>query len=200
MNIISRLCEVDGCERKRKAHGYCRRHLRRYKLYGDPLVVKGQWKKHGLSKTDLYRTWKGMKQRCYNRNSINYKNYGGRGITICQQWSNNFASFHDDVSPKPQGLTLDRKDNDGGYWCGKCEDCKQHGWPKNWRWGTRSEQGINQRISSINTSGHKGISLREDGKWRARIGANGKRVHLGYFTTMQEAIHAYEMAAQRYYG
>lgn len=73
-------------------------------------------RKHGLGKTKLYTTWKGMRARCQNRNCVHYKNYGGRGISICAEWDD-FKIFY--IWSLKNGykdeLTLDRIDNDGNY-------------------------------------------------------------------------------------
>lgn len=73
---------------------------------------------HGMSGTPVYRTWASMLQRCTNPNSSYYKNYGGRGITVCDSW-HDFQNFYDDVSKLPhfyeEGYSLDRIDNNGNY-------------------------------------------------------------------------------------
>lgn len=72
---------------------------------------------HGMSKTKLYRKWAGMKKRCENKNFGQYKNYGGRGITVCEEWSNSFESFMEWSINNcySDNLELDRIDNNGGY-------------------------------------------------------------------------------------
>ena len=82
--------------------------------------------------TSTYVRWASMKQRCLNPKNPAFKNYGGRGITVCERWLD-FSSFLADMGEAPEGLTLDRISNDGGYEPGNC------------RWATRSEQGRNQR-------------------------------------------------------
>ena len=79
-----------------------------------------------------YSTWYWMKQRCNNSNHPNYEYYGGRGITVCKEWKI-FKNFYLDMGRKPQGLTLDRIDNDGNY-------CKT-----NCKWATEEEQKANRR-------------------------------------------------------
>jgi hypothetical protein len=90
---------------------------------------------HNMSGTKEYVTWRNMKTRCENPNSTAYKYYGGRGITICKEWLDSFEAFYRDMGDKPEGLSIDRIDNDGGYS------------PDNCRWATQSEQCFNQRRS-----------------------------------------------------
>lgn len=77
---------------------------------------------HGLSKHPLWSTWYGMRQRCYYKRSISYKKYGGRGITICDEWLNNFQVFYDWAASNgwKKGLQIDRIDNNGDYEPNNC--------------------------------------------------------------------------------
>ena len=93
---------------------------------------------HGLTNHPLYSTWKGMKTRCLNANSQDYQHYGGRGITICQQWAESFECFLADMGPRPDGFTVERLDNNGPY------D------PDNCIWASRSTQMFNTRHSRKN--------------------------------------------------
>jgi len=133
----------------------------------------------------LYNTWATMKKRCYNPNHISYKNYGGRGITVDARWlgSDGFVNFVDAMGAKPEGYTLDRKDNDKGYS------------PENCKWSSRKEQLLNRRMRSDNTSGVEGVRwVKRDKYWLARIKVDGKEQYLGGFPTKEQAIEARKQA------
>jgi hypothetical protein len=112
--------------------------------------------KHGLCKSNPkeYAAWKNMVRRCTISSARNYLDYGGRGITVCQRWlgddgANNF--IFDMGARTSSKHSIDRIDNDGGYWCGKpeCPECGQLDRIPNCRWATDSEQQWNKRDSKI---------------------------------------------------
>lgn len=89
--------------------------------------------KHGMTESTEYTSWEGMIERCYNMNKKGYKNYGGRGIQVCDRWKETFENFLSDMSLKPsKEYSIDRIDVNGNYEPGNC------------RWATVKEQSINK--------------------------------------------------------
>ena len=134
---------------------------------------------HGLRSNRFYDTWYNMLRRCNNLESINYKNYGGRGITVCEEWLDvaNFVAWAEATHPNVKGVSLDRIDNDKGYS------------PENCGWSTITAQIINRRLMGNNTSGQNGIRFYlPTNKWVARITVNKVLKHIGYYETLEEAV------------
>lgn len=102
-------------------------------------LTAGRNFRHGLTGSRLYRVWKNMKSRCYNPRVASYKDYGGRGITVCDEWLNNPKAFHDWALANGYSdeKSIDRIDVNGPYA------------PDNCRWATRKEQNRNQRTNHL---------------------------------------------------
>lgn len=128
---------------------------------------------HGLKDTRLYHIWFGMKARCYNANSENYKHYGGRGIKICDEWKNDFMKFYNWAirNGYDDELSIDRINVDGNYE------------PTNCRWATASEQAKNRRKNMLMnlTYKNKTMTIKE---WSEHLGLREatirKRLYSGW--------------------
>lgn len=95
--------------------------------------------KHGHAHTKIYKVWAAMKDRCNNPNNTHFAEYGGRGIAVCERWTESFANFLADMGERPEGMTIDRIDNAGNYE------------PSNCRWATRTRQQRNRRVNRLLT-------------------------------------------------
>lgn len=94
-------------------------------------------------RTPEYHSWYNMMSRCYNKKHNSYPNYGGRGIEVCERW-HDFSNFVEDMGMRPENLSLDRVDNNKGYFR---ENCK---------WSTRAEQSRNRRYKrTVDFNGKK---------------------------------------------
>ena len=127
-------------------------------------------------KHPLYRIYKDMKNRCYNKNNKDYKSYGDRNIIVTENWlgSEGFYKFLEDMGEKPSKFhSLDRINNDLGY---SKENC---------RWATKLQQTSNRRISNKTP----GVSWKKDlNKWVAYVFINGKHKYLGVYKEEKDAI------------
>lgn len=119
--LVTRNTKSCGCLRKEKL---------RQRLTTHGHSIKGNWSK-------TYTCWHSMKQRCLNENHKNYKNYGGRGIMICERWKDSFKNFLADMGVPSEGMSIDRIDNDGNYELSNC------------RWSTPKEQANNRSNNII---------------------------------------------------
>ena len=149
---------------------------------------------HGLSKTRIHKEWRGILHRCKNPSASHYENYGGRGITVCDEWKEDFMAFYEWSMQNgyADNLTLDRKDNDKGYS------------PDNCRWVTHMENCHNRGKRKDCKSSHSGVrkNVFKSGKvkYRATICVNYKTINLGYFDTEEEAVNARIKAEEKYWG
>lgn len=129
-------CRIISCLNYAKCTGFCIKHYRRYKKYGDPLAgPKFIEPSYGQGTTPLYKLWRGIITRCANPNSSSYKRYGGRGISIFEPWYTSFLAFKSYIEhtlgERPTGGILDRINNNGNYE------------PGNIKWSTKMESANN---------------------------------------------------------
>lgn len=101
-------------------------------------VLGRRMRKHGMYQTSEYRIWQAMLQRCENSNAKHFKNYGGRGIKVCERW-HTFEHFYSDVGPKPKNQSINRLNNNGNYE------------PENCCWSTQVDQCRNTRSNRMIT-------------------------------------------------
>ena len=102
-----------------------------------------------VTKTPEYRSWKGMKARCYNPNDPYFSRYGARGIVVCPRWRDSFPAFLEDMGERPPGFSIDRINLDGDYELGNC------------RWAGIKEQNRNRSDTFWVTIGSERKSLAE---------------------------------------
>lgn len=142
--------------------------------------------KHGYSDHRLKSVYQGMKQRCNNPNDTRFPDYGGRGITVCDEWQKDMTPFIEWMLSNgwKEGLEIDRRDNDKGYS------------PENCRIVTRYQNTRNTRLlSRHNSSGYRGVSFfAKSKKWRAYVNVENRQQHIGFFDDKEQAA----MARDRY--
>ena len=127
---------------------------------------------HGQTQTQAYGRWALMWQRCTNPNHRSYKNYGGRGIIICERWGS-FKNFYADMGEAPDGKSLDRIDNNKGYS------------PTNCRWATRKEQAQNSRHTKLTDADV--TAIRSDRRTSKTIAAE-YGLHPGYIRGVRSGL------------
>ena len=135
-----------------------------------------------MSRTKIYHIWGGMKSRCKSKRDKE-KGYIEKGITVCERWQK-FENFYKDMGDKPDGMDIDRIDNNKGYYKENC------------RWATKSLNAFNKvkfapRNNDLPRGVHKHIKNK---KYYAMIYIGGRNKNLGTFFTPEEASRAYEVA------
>lgn len=123
-------------------------------------------RKHGHSVnyiiTPTYRAWMALRNRCMNPNNKSYADYGGRGIRVCERWDD-FNNFLEDMGERPDGMSIDRKDNNGNYEPGNC------------RWATKKEQANNKRSNVAIMYNNQSMTISE---WADVVGIDAQVIGL----------------------
>lgn len=138
---------------------------------------EGRKPKHGMSGSKLNQVWNSMKGRCMNPSDRAFRYYGGRGITVCDEWRNSFQSFYDwaVANGYQSGLTIDRIDNDGNYE------------PNNCRWVTNAEQQKNKSTNIRVMYGGEELTLRQVAEIQGVCYSTAyDRYRRGKYTVLQE--------------
>ena len=178
-------CSANKCENDNYTKGLCNKHYKRLWRYGDVSIVK--YDISGYPKHRLLRVRRGIIERCYKLNHQRYKDWGGRGITVCDEWKNSAKAFIDWCLKNgwKQGLQIDRRNNDGNY-------C-----PENCRFVAAQINNCNTKLlRKDNTSGYRGVSWnKQRKKWTANISINSKRKYLGHFYSSRIAALRYDVEA-----
>ena len=139
---------------------------------------------HGMTYTPEFMIWQGMQRRCSDKSNVGYC---ARGIYVCDRWKS-FENFFADMGSRPSSKhTIERKDNNDGYFKDNC------------KWATKTEQARNRRAQSRKAIDDVGIYLNSNGRYRAIITTAGVDTHLGYFGDIEDARTAREEAKQKYW-
>lgn len=178
----------DHCTEDGRSYWLCKCECGNYKIVRGSHLQSGnvsscgcakKVRTHGGTRSRLYVIWTDMKQRCGNPSSTSYQRYGGRGITVCKEWAESFASFRNwaIASGYRPDLSIERKDNDGPY-------C-----PENCTWATRKEQANNTRKTNLITYNGETHSVSE---WARIIGVRQ--------STLSMRLNKYEWSVEKALG
>ena len=156
-------------------------------------IIRKQKTKHGECRSEMYQRWCGMKSRCYNKNDKRYDDWGGRGITVCDEWVDNYQEFEKwsraNGGLDGKKLQIDRIENNKGYS------------PSNCRYISNQLNSRNKRVRRTNKLGVSGVGIdKRTNRYYAAISLdNKKRISLGYFDSFFEACCARKSAENRFW-
>lgn len=170
------VCTVPGCFRPHAAKGFCDMHYRRLMLYGDP-CAPNRYDFIRRDHPEEYKIWKGIRDRCNRKSNPKYKDYGGRGITVCERWSGEHGAknFYKDMGPRPgANYSIDRIDVNGPYS------------PENCKWSDQWEQARNRRNSRTYPCISEIDTKTKGRKYRVCVMTNGQK-HSKTFECLEDA-------------
>lgn len=146
-------------------------------------------RQHASLNLASYNRWRNMVNRCHNPADKDFKDYGARGIRVCEQWISDFSEYYKAVGDPPEGKTLDRRDNDKGY-------C-----PHNVQWATKSEQNKNRRAPKKTSRLPLGIAYKESSElYMAQIRVHGILYYLGSSKDLSEAVELFRAFYFEWFG
>lgn len=196
LTVESKFGWYEGCGKRKTRHWNCVCECGKTTVVVEDKLKTGATKScgclliktistHDMYSSNIYRLYYGILQRCYNPKSTKYAIYGGAGVTVCDRWLESFENFYEDMGERPEGLSLNRVNGAKIYSKETCE------------WATYSIQSYDS-IRSHNKA--VGVIETKCGTYQARIGYNCKILHLGTFSTLEEAVAARQVAELKYYG
>ena len=152
-------------------------------------VAKDRINYHGMGDTNVYNSWRKMRERCNNPNDILYHNYGEKGIKVSERWDSSFKEFYNDMGDCPDGYTIDRIDPSKGYFKSNC------------RWGSNFVQSRNKR-SFTGTSKYKGVQFEESSQsWIVTMTVGSlKSKKVGRYVDEYHSAQVYNMISEEIFG
>jgi hypothetical protein len=166
-----------GCDKEVRAQTYSDGRIKQDQKLCSYCYRTREPMKDRLVSRRWYNIWRGQKERCSNKNHIDWDNYGGRGISISDEFKDFLVweEYVDSLDGYKEGYTIDRINNNGNYERG------------NLRWASKSVQCCNRRKFKSNTSGYTGVQFIK-GKYHAIIQVDGVRIRLGVFKRIFDAV------------